>query len=77
MQGKEASEQETKVQSNVGIDVSKCWLDAHVLPGDDRLRVANNCAGIRHLKRWLSRYAIALVAIEAVSYTHLDVYKRQ
>ena len=36
MQGKEASEQETKVKSNVGIDVSKCWLDVHVLPGDDR-----------------------------------------
>ena len=30
MQGKEASEQETKVESNVGIDISKCWLDAHV-----------------------------------------------
>jgi transposase len=51
MQGKEASEQETKVQSNVGIDISKCWLDAHVLPGDERLHVANNCAGIRQLPR--------------------------
>src|SRR6202162_3990500 len=64
MQGKEASEQETKVESNVGIDISKCWLDAHVLPDDGRLRVANNCAGIRQLKRWLSHYQIALVAIE-------------
>ena len=58
MQGKEASEQETKVQSNVGIDISKCWLDAHVLPGNERLHVANTCAGIRRLKRWLSHDTI-------------------
>ena len=53
MQGKEASEQETKVKSSVGIDVSKNWLDVHVLPGDERLRVANTGDGIRQLKRWL------------------------
>ena len=41
MQGKEASEQETKVKSSVGIDVSKDWLDVHVLPAGERLRVAN------------------------------------
>ena len=36
MQGKEASEQETKVKCNVGIDVSKDWLDVHVLSADKR-----------------------------------------
>ena len=75
MQGKEASEQETKVQSNVGIDVSKYWLDAHVLPGDERLHVANTCAGIRRLKRWLSRYQLALVAIEATGKWHRHVQR--
>src|ERR1700688_2009296 len=75
MQGKEASEQETKVESNVGIDVSKCWLDAHVVPGDDRLHVANNCAGIRRLKRWLSHYRIALVAIEATGKWHRHLHR--
>lgn len=75
MQGKEASEQETKVQSNVGIDVSKCWLDAHVLPGNERLRVANDCAGIRRLKRWLSHYRIALVAIEATGKWHRHLHR--
>ena len=75
MQGKEASEQETKVESNVGIDVSKCWLDAHVVPGDDRLHVANNCAGIRRLKRWLSHYRIALVAIEATGKWHRPLHR--
>ena len=38
MQGKEASEQETKVKSNVGIDVSKDWLDVHMLPSGERRR---------------------------------------
>src|SRR5580704_19547306 len=75
MQGKEASEQETKVQSNVGIDISKCWLDARVLPGNDRLHVANNCAGIRRLKRWLSHYRIALVAIEATGKWHRHLHR--
>jgi hypothetical protein len=61
MQGKEASEQETKAKSNVGIDVSKHWLDIHVLPSNERLRVCNNCQGIRQLKRWVTRFDLALI----------------
>src|SRR5207302_1842694 len=64
MQGKEASEQETKMKSNVGIDVSKQWLDIHVLPGNERVRVCNSCQGIRQLKRWLTRFDLALVVVE-------------
>ena len=75
MQGKEASEQETKVKSSVGIDVSKCWLDVHVSPADERLRVANNCAGIRQLKRWLSHFDLALIAIEATGKWHRHVHR--
>jgi transposase len=60
MQGKEASEQETKAKSNVGIDVSKDWLDVHVLPADERLRVINDRAGFRQLKRCLARFDLAL-----------------
>jgi transposase len=70
MQGKEASEQETKAKCNVGIDVSKCWLDAHVLPAGEALRVANGCEGIRKLKRWLKRFEIALVVVEATGKWH-------
>jgi transposase len=70
MQGKEASEQETKAKCNVGIDVSKHWLDVHVLPAGESLRVANDCAGIRKLKRWLSRVEIALVVVEATGKWH-------
>ncbi len=75
MQGKEASEQETKAKSSVGIDTSKCWLDVHVLPSNERRRVANSCAGIRQLKRWLLRHDIALVVIEATGKWHRPVHR--
>src|SRR5258707_4222400 len=70
MQGKEASEQETKAKSNVGIDVSKDWLDVHVLRAGEALRVANTCEGIRRLKRWLTRINLALVVVEATGKWH-------
>ena len=70
MQGKEASEQETRAKSNVGIDVSKDWLDVHVLPAGEALRVANTCEGIRRLKRWLTRFNLALVVVEATGKWH-------
>ena len=75
MQGKEASEQETKAKCNVGIDVSKDWLDVHVLPADERLRVPNTCAGIRQLKRWLMRFELALVVVEATGKWHRHVQR--
>ena len=70
MQGKEASEQETKAKSNVGIDVSKDWLDVHVLPAGERRRVPNIADGIRQLKRWLAHFDLALVVIEATGKWH-------
>lgn len=70
MQGKEASEQETKAKSNVGIDVSKDWLDVHVLPAGERRRVRNIGEGIRQLKRWLAGLDLALVVIEATGKWH-------
>jgi hypothetical protein len=45
MQGKEASEQETR-KCTAGVDVGKNWLDAHVLPASQSLRVANENEGI-------------------------------
>ena len=41
-------ERMTKTDSSVGIDVSKNWLDVHVLPEDVSWRVPNTAAGIRH-----------------------------
>ena len=75
MQGKEASEQETKGKSSVGIDVGKYWLDAYVVPAGERLRVANNCVGIRQLKRWLTAFDIALVVVEATGKWHRQVQR--
>jgi len=75
MQGKEASEQETRNKSSVGIDVSKCWLDAYITPSGGGLRVANNGVGIRRLKRWLSAFDIALVVVEATGKWHRHVQR--
>lgn len=72
MQGKEASEQETH-KCTAGIDVSKNWLDAHVLPSSESLRVANTQEGIRQLKRWLLRCKVELVAVEATGKWHREV----
>jgi transposase len=73
MQGKEASNQETESKSSVGIDVSKSWLDVHVLPAGEARRFANTDVGIRQLKRWLQRLAPALVAVEATGKWHRPV----
>ena len=75
MQGKEASEQETKAQSSVGIDVSKDRLDVCVLPGGERLRVANTREGIRQLKRWLTRFDLHLVVMEATGKWHRPLWR--
>jgi transposase len=70
MQGKDASEQETTVKCNAGIDVSKNYLDVHVLPGGQSVRVVNADDGIRKLKRWLVRFDLALVVVEATGKWH-------
>ena len=74
MQGKEASEQETR-KCSAGIDVSKSWLDAHIRPAKESLRVANTAEGIRRLKRWLLRHKVTLVVVEATGKWHRDVYR--
>ena len=75
MQGKEPSEQVAKAKSYVGIDVSKSWLDVHVLPSGETLRVPNTPEGIRKLKRWLVRLELALVVIEATGKWHRPLHR--
>lgn len=70
MQGQEASQQVTKRKSSVGIDVSKEWLDIHVQPEGASHRVTNDTQGVSQLKRWLSRFDVALVAVEATGKWH-------
>jgi transposase len=73
MQGKELSEQESTGKSSVGIDVSKSWLDIHVLPSAATLRVPNTSEGIRKLKRWLRRFEVNLIVVEATGKWHRQV----
>lgn len=75
MQGKELSEQETKAKCTVGIDVSKSWLDVHVLPSGESLRVPNTSEGIRKLKRRLIGLDLALVVVEATGKWHRAVQR--
>ena len=49
----------------VGIDVSKDWLDVHVLPSQESFRVGNDAAGLDHLKARLDALSPARVALEA------------
>lgn len=70
MQGKELSEQATECQCYAGIDVSKEWLDACILPAGDTLRVANTAPGIAKLKRWLQRRRPAGLTLEATGKWH-------
>lgn len=49
----------------VGIDVSKDWLDVHVLPAQESFRVGNDEAGLDHLKARLDGLTPARVALEA------------
>ena len=75
MQGKDPSEQEPRPKSNAGIDVSKHWLDAHVLPSGQSLRVPNTRDGIRKLKRWLGRFEMALIVLEATGKWHRPLHR--
>jgi len=75
MQGKELSESEAVIDTSVGIDVGKSWLDAHVLPAGDSLRVANTPAGIAKLKRWLRRWPGAPVVVEATGKWHRALHR--
>lgn len=75
MQGKELSEAEAVTNTSVGIDVGKSWLDAHVLPAGQSLRVGNTPAGIGKLKRWLRRWPGAPVVVEATGKWHRALHR--
>ena len=70
MQVKTVSNKRTGENSTAGIDVSQEWLDVHVLPGGETLRVANTEAGIRKLKRFLSGLNTDFVVVEPTGRWH-------
>jgi transposase len=49
----------------VGIDVSKDWLDVHVLPSGEAFRIGNDHAGMDELINRLEPHAPDVVALEA------------
>lgn len=58
----------------VGIDVSKDWLDVHVMPSGEHFRVGNDHAGVEGLAARLSALAPDVVALEATGgYEHVAV----
>ncbi len=75
MQGKEVPGCKAGSDSKVGIDVGKGWLDAHVLPADQSLRVPNAPEGIRKLKHWLRRFQVTLIAVEATGKWHRTLHR--
>lgn len=75
MQGKEVPERKTETYTTAGIDVGKSWLDAHVLPAGESLRVANTREGIGKLKRWLRRFQVRLIAVEATGKWHRALHR--
>src|SRR5436309_1329459 len=75
MQGKDVSEQETKGESSVGIDVCEAWLDVHILPAEQAFRVPNSYPGHRTLKRRLERYDLGLIVIEATGKWHRQLHR--
>jgi len=49
----------------VGIDVSKRWLDSHVLAGAHERRVTNDPAGHAELVDWLTSLGVTMAVLEA------------
>lgn len=49
----------------VGIDVSKDWLDVHILPGGEAFRIDNDASGLDGLKARLAGLKPERVALEA------------
>jgi transposase len=70
MQVKAVSKKRTGDKSTAGIDVSQEWLDVHVLPAGQSLRVANTEAGIRQLKRLLLSLGTDLAIVEPTGRWH-------
>lgn len=49
----------------VGVDVSKNWLDAHIYPKDESLRIDNSTIGIENLLKVLANHTIEQIVCES------------
>lgn len=62
-----------QIASNVGIDVSKEWLDVAVYPGGEHFRASNDARGWRELARRLTELKPRAIGIEASGGYERDV----
>ena len=53
-----------------GVDVCKEWLDVHVHPSGQTLRVSNDGVGLKRLKRMLAGLVVGRVVMEATGKHH-------
>jgi len=69
MQGK-AMPEPNAMPVYVGVDVCKEWLDVHVHPSGQTLRVSNDRVGLKRLKRMLAPLPVARILMEATGKHH-------
>lgn len=74
MQGKVPSEQHA-APVYVGIDVCKEWLDIHLHPLGQDVRLSNDKSGLRQLKRLLRGHRVACIVLEATGKFHRLVHR--
>lgn len=75
MQGKVLLERSAEERVYVGIDVSKEWLDVYFHPTGSRLRVSNDEAGLRRLKRAFADCATVRALMEATGKFHRAAWR--
>jgi transposase len=61
---------ETTIAQNVGVDISKDFLDVAILPANETARFANDAKGLRALMKWLARYRVERIVFEATGAYH-------
>ena len=69
MQGK-AMPEPNATPVYAGVDVCKEWLDVHVHPSGQTLRVSNDRVGLKRLKRVLAPLPVARIVMEAAGKHH-------
>lgn len=70
MQGQKSPERSAETGVYVGIDVCKAWLDVHLHPLGQSLRVANTPEGLSALRRKLKGLRVELAVLEATAKYH-------
>jgi transposase len=70
MQGKVSSEKSAGMEVYVGLDVCKDWLDVHLHPLGQTLRLPNAAQGLQTLRRRLKGLRVASIVMEATGKLH-------